>query len=255
MLPPEAFLDALSGLTFVSSTLSSIFTWLAKLQIPLFHFFAGTTLILFAFLLQNYFSHQNDQKNIKAHFIKVLEKKENILTTYLNRFKLADPSMSDSGKIEQVRKFQELYEEENIAFYYYTGDSLIFWSTNAIPLPENLISKNQPSREITKLQNGWYEIVREIDSAGIYIGLILLQYQYPFQNDFLKNSFQADFRVPDGTNIIIDLKGKGIKTQNNRFSIDLNFPEKIALSGKNVFLLFLLYFAGFLFFIVSIYFF
>ena len=41
LLPPEAFLDAFKGLTFVSSSLISILMWLAKLQIPLFHFFTG----------------------------------------------------------------------------------------------------------------------------------------------------------------------------------------------------------------------
>jgi len=39
--PPEAFLDALSGLTLVSSTLISTFTCEAKLQMPPTHFLAG----------------------------------------------------------------------------------------------------------------------------------------------------------------------------------------------------------------------
>jgi two-component system nitrogen regulation sensor histidine kinase NtrY len=221
----------------------------------LFHFLVGLVLILFAIFLQNYFYRQNDQKKIKENFITVLERKENILAAYLKKLQVAEPSLSDSGKIETVTEFQKLYEEENIAFYHYKADSLVFWSTNAIPLSENLISTHKPTREIKKLQNGWYEIIREIDSSGIYIGMILLQHQYPFQNDFLQNSFQDDFLVPDGTNIIPDTQGTGLKTQNREYSIDLCFPEKITLSEQNVFLLFLLFFSGFLFFLVSLYFF
>jgi len=218
------------------------------------NFLIGVILILGALLLQNYYYQQNDQKRIKKNFTNVIVKKENILTKYLNKLKLADPPMSDSVKIETVKEFQKLYEEEKIAVYYFKGDSLVFWSTNAISLSANLISKNQPSHEIYKLQNGWYEIIREIDSTGIYVGLILLQHQYPFQNDFLQNNFQEDFRVPDGTNIIIAPEGHGLKTQNRQYSIDLKFPEKIPLPGLNVFLLFLLLFSGFLFILVSIYF-
>ncbi len=39
--PPEAFFEALRGLTLRSSTLISTFTWVAKLQMPWAHFFAG----------------------------------------------------------------------------------------------------------------------------------------------------------------------------------------------------------------------
>ena len=220
----------------------------------LFHFLAGMVLIIWAILLQNYFFNKMIKKKIKENFTNVLEKKENLLTAYLNILKLPDSSLSDSGKIERVRKFQDLYEEENISCYHFIGDSLVFWSTNAIPLPEDLIVKKQSSREIKRLQNGWYEMNLETDSSGIYIGLILLQHQYPFQNDFLQNSFQKDFMVPDGSNIIIDPQGGGLKTQRSQYSFDLNFPEKIPLSERNVFLLFLLFFAGFLFFLASIYF-
>jgi two-component system, NtrC family, nitrogen regulation sensor histidine kinase NtrY len=219
----------------------------------LFHFFAGTILILCAILLQNYFNQQNDTQKIKENFIKVLESKENLLVAYIKKLKSENPQISDSFKIVREKEFQQLFEEENIAVYKFSGDSLVFWSTNAIPLSEKLISKDQPAREIKKLQNGWYEIIRATDSAGIIIGLILLQHQYPFQNDFLKNCFQADFKVPDGTNIIIGQQGNGLNMQTRVYSIDLKFPEKINLSEYNVFFLFILFFAGFLFILASIY--
>jgi two-component system, NtrC family, nitrogen regulation sensor histidine kinase NtrY len=219
----------------------------------LLHFLTGTVLVLCAILLQNYFYWQNDKKKIKENFSAVLENKENILSQYLIKLKVADPSMSDSVKIEKVIELQKLYEEENIAVYHFIGDSLVFWSTNAIPLTDNLILKTWPSREILKLQNGWYEILRENEPEGIFIGLILLQHQYPFQNDFLQNNFQEDFRVPKGTNIIIDSRGNGIKVHNRHYPIDIKSPDKITLSGSDVFLLFLLYFSGFLFFLTSLY--
>jgi len=220
----------------------------------LFHFLTGTVLIICALLLQYYFSQQNDPKKIKEHFTKVLEKKEKLLAPYFRKLKITDPLISDSGKIETVREFQKLYKEENIALYAFIDDSLVFWSTNTIPLPEDLVSKKKPFREVRRLQNGWYEIIRETDSSGIYFGMILIQHQYPFQNDFLQNSFQEDFMVPDGTTVVINPQDSDLKTLNRQYSIDLKFPERIPLSGKNVFLLFLLFFAGFLFILTSIYF-
>jgi len=68
----------------------------------LFHFMAGTVVIICALLLQNYFTRQNDPNKIKEHFLKVLEKKENILASCIKKLKIADPSISDSGKIETV---------------------------------------------------------------------------------------------------------------------------------------------------------
>jgi two-component system, NtrC family, nitrogen regulation sensor histidine kinase NtrY len=220
----------------------------------LFHFLAGTILILCAILLQEYFCQQNDPKKIKANFINVLEAKEKILSFNFAKLKSVDHLMPDSLKIVTVKEFQKLFEEENIALFKFSGDSLVFWSTNAIPLSDIFYLKNKPSREIKKLQNGWFEIERETDSSGSYIGLILLQHQYPFQNDFLKNSFQEDFPVPDGTNIITCQEGDCLKIQNKIFPIDLRFPEKIILPGEKIFFLFLLYFAGFLLLLASLYF-
>jgi two-component system, NtrC family, nitrogen regulation sensor histidine kinase NtrY len=219
------------------------------------HYLLGSLLlILCAILLQNYFYHQNDQKNIRENFINVLLKKELLLKDYLKKIKTFNLSLTDSVKIAIVTEFQKLYAEENIAVYVFQKDSLVFWSTNAIPLSENLITKKQSSPEIEKFQNGWYEIIREIDSSRMYVGLILLQHQYTFQNDFLQNSFQKEFPVPAGTKIVADTIGTGINTKLGKYGIDLQFPEKITLSEQSVFLLFVLYFAGLIFFFISIYF-
>lgn len=220
----------------------------------LLHLLGSMLLILCAILIQNSFSHHNDQKNLRENFVNVLSKKELLLKDYLKKIKNLDLSITDSGKIAIITEFQKLYEEENIAVYIFKKDSLVFWSTNAIPLSGNLITKKQSSPEIEKMQNGWYEIVREIDSSRMYVGLILLQHQYTFQNDFLQNSFQKEFQVPAGTKIIAGTVGNGLKTEHEKYAIDLQFPEKINLSEQHVFLLFLIYLAGFFFFLIAIYF-
>jgi len=103
----------------------------------LLQFFAGLCFILCAVIIQNYFNRQNDPQKIKENFVHVLQEKEMILADHLQKLKTNYSTLADSLKISFNRKLQNLYEEESISFLIYDHDSLVFWSTNTIPVSGN----------------------------------------------------------------------------------------------------------------------
>lgn len=217
-------------------------------------FLAGVILILIAIFLRNYFSFQSTPEKIKKSFETVLRGKEANVNDHIKRLETTFAHISSADWIKTSVEFQKLSDENGLAFFVYDKDSLIFWSTNAVPFPERFkTKKNQGSPEIQKLKNGWYEIIETSDSSRVYIGLILIKHEYPLENDFLENGFQNSFQVPAGTKINFTKGTVGINSSDGHSLIRLQLPVVIELSTQKLFILFLFYFTGFILFIVSVY--
>lgn len=217
-------------------------------------FLAGFILILIAIFLQIYFSYQSTPDNIKRNFETILRGKEAEVNDQIQKLKKTFTHFPSSDLSKISTDFQKLSDDDGLAFLVYNKDSLVFWSTNSIPFTERLTSqKNQSTHEIRKLKNGWYEVIETSDSSGIYIGLILIKHEYPLENDFLENSFQDSFQVPAGTKVSLTNGSISINTTDDRPLMRLQLPETILLSTQEVFILFLLYSAGFILLIVSVY--
>lgn len=217
-------------------------------------FLAGFILILIAIFLRLYFSYQSTPEKIKRNFEYVLRGKEAKVNDQIKRLEITFGHISSADWIKTSMEFQKLSDEDGLAFFVYDNDSLVFWSTNAVPFPEPWKNKKNPGApETRKLKNGWYEIIETSNSSRVYIGLILLKHEYPLENDFLDNNFQNSFQVPAGTKISLTKGTVSINAADGHPLIRLQLPETIELSTQNLFILFLLYFTGFILFIISVY--
>ncbi|MEI6898404.1 MAG: ATP-binding protein [Bacteroidota bacterium] len=153
------------------------------------------------------------------------------------------------------KQFKNLYSEQGLALFFFRSDSLLFWSTNRITLPEKTILSSDKDKTIFRLKNGWYEIVHRKKGQKSFVGVILLANRYPFENDYLRNGFQEDFGMPPGTEISLDGWKTDLQDQQMGFPSDIRIhsPGKAVLPGMEEATLTLLYTLGFIFLILALY--
>ncbi|MFC2096388.1 hypothetical protein ACFLQ3_01660 [Bacteroidota bacterium] len=146
----------------------------------------------------------------------------------------------------------DLNETEGIVFLGYSGDSLIFWSDNSIPV-ENYQVNNQLYNDLSKLKNGWY-VVRHnyIDDYELF-GLILLKNEYTYQNEFIKSDFFNEYEINVPVSIVLDdTKGYLINDYQGNYLFSLELKSNLIYSRINVILSSIFYFIAILFLFLGI---
>ncbi len=97
-----------------------------------------------------------------------------------------------------------LYDEEGIVLLNYHNDTLKFWSNNSTAV-ENYLKEICLDERLAQLKNGYFEVYKRTSiptESNIVVGLLLLKREYNYQNKYLKNTFQEDFQLPEGTVVI-----------------------------------------------------
>jgi two-component system, NtrC family, nitrogen regulation sensor histidine kinase NtrY len=182
--------------------------------------FGIPTLAIFTFVaayLLTFSSTQNENLIGNTEFNKTLHKKELLMNSELDTLlkRSYKKSFDDIFKASPS-EYKTLYRDKGLALLIYEGDTLKFWSDNAVSV-ENYMEKVCLDERIVKLKNGWYETIRKTDLAGrIYIGIILIKHEYSYQNKYLTNTFEKDFAVLPGTEIEI----KNVNATNSILSTD-----------------------------------
>lgn len=112
-----------------------------------------------------------------------------------------------TGRLET--RFLDELKKKPFSLLAYKGDTLIFWNENYVIPPDFLVSavSSQEGNSI-KLENGYYEIAKTkkiVDGQDYtFIRLILLKYNFSVENNFLKNSFNPAFALPDYADISLN---------------------------------------------------
>lgn len=106
----------------------------------------------------------------------------------------------------------------------YSGDTLIYWNTNQLPVSK-FADLHFPTSGIKRAQNGWY-YVKSIEKDGYTIaGSFLIKREYTYQNSHLKNNFSKPFQSNFQSYISLDeFSGFPIYSKNKQylFSIVVN---------------------------------
>jgi len=93
--------------------------------------------------------------------------------------------------------------DKGITMVAFRHDSLIYWSDNMLtffPLKEI----EMEGKRFAFISNGWYVIKPYLNESNRAYGLILVKSQYPYENDFLVNSFQSDLKLPTSTELLTE---------------------------------------------------
>jgi two-component system, NtrC family, nitrogen regulation sensor histidine kinase NtrY len=122
---------------------------------------------------------------------------------------------------EQPEYYAQLLEKEGLVFLIFEKDGLIFWSDNTV-MVDSHFTKNNFAGKITKLPNGWYGIEKIAVGTKQFIALLLIKHDYAYQNNYLVNEFQKDFRI-DPTVQVIDKKTDSmLVASSNQLTADIH---------------------------------
>lgn len=134
------------------------------------------------------------------------------------------------------------------------NDHVIYWTENIVPF--NITRDTAYNiADVYHFENGIYVTKSIEDHEFKAVSFILIQNRFPYQNDFLRNEFESEFRVPDNIEIITEKNGKDILSSEGDylFSIAKSETENGWLEKPHANLLFAFYFVAFLFFIAFLY--
>ncbi len=143
----------------------------------------------------------------KAAFEHTFSGKQELINGHISDItgQLSEGDLKDIGP-SFYSDYAGLYQNEGIAFYLLHKGELRYWNTNTVPVA-SLDTLNDGTAR--KLGNGWYYIrIAQRDSIRI-VGLALLKHDYSYENNYLNNTFQEDFALPQSVGIVKD-PGKGV---------------------------------------------
>lgn len=145
--------------------------------------------------------------------------------------------------------YQKMMDGKGIVLLMYENDTLKFWSDNTISIANTL--KEVPLElGIVKLKNGWFEIIKSSTSINnrVFLGLILIKNEYPYQNKYLVNDFHKSFNVAQNANIVIDEKNKNqIKNEDGAYLFSVELKNDDSGFGFSSFFALFCHFLGFVF--------
>ncbi len=133
-------------------------------------------------------------------FNKVLHIKEQKTESALRQ--ICERITDDAGNTvndELIEEYAPYYMDEGILFFVYELDSLIIWTSNAIPVPSSLQLVKEPG--FFKLSNSWVLRKSITHNDYTFTGLIVIRSEYPYENRVLKGEFQESFKLPDEVEI------------------------------------------------------
>lgn len=165
----------------------------------------------------------NSQKKLD-HFQRIFLEKENQVDIYLDYLKdeLRDQKAFIPENNDLNIQEQKLNNEE-ISLFALENDSLIFWSDNSINLPQS-ITKEEFESKVAFIDNTWFYVKKTKLKQKQFLGLILIQKNYAYENKYLKKSFAKAFNLQD--TYILDFQNLAIYPIKNRKGKTLFTLEK-----------------------------
>jgi len=95
--------------------------------------------------------------------------------------------------IRNTAQFEKDWEGEGFSYFVFINDKLKYWSEDITSLENEELLANESG-----MKNGaaWQEKRKYQSNDTTYVGLISIQSNYPYQNQFLQNSFRESFSFP-----------------------------------------------------------
>lgn len=186
----------------------------------IFLLLAGVLFFFFCFsLLTRYTADFSNPEKLGERFTNTLKtKKEFALNELSFLFSYTDTAASENWIAEYPQEKRQRAVKENISFFIYENDRLLFWSDHTVPLPEYYVY-NYFSNPIINNGNGIFYPVLKKRGSRKYLALIKLKDEYTVSNQYLTNTFTDDFRIPENARITAPSEAKLI----------LNDPDGVPL--------------------------
>jgi two-component system nitrogen regulation sensor histidine kinase NtrY len=179
-----------------------------------------------------------------------LHKKELFLQEELNNLsQFSENKKPEALFLSAPTHYQKMIDEKGVALLMYENDTLKFWSDNTISVGNTL--KEIPIESgIAKLKNGWFEIMKISTSNNnrVFVALVLIKNEYPYQNKYLVNNFHKSFNVTQNASIVIDESNKNqIKNKDGAYLFSIELKSEPNGFGFSSFFALFFHFLGFVF--------
>jgi two-component system nitrogen regulation sensor histidine kinase NtrY len=207
--------------------------------------------LLTAIGLNFYFIERNRPSSIYSDFEKTLFKKEVILNNLITELSAEYISGNDtiSGQKTNLRK---ICRKQGFVILLFKNDTLRYWTRNAVTI-DSVNSVVSSGLHFIEMGHGYYELMIHKTNQVTVLGLLLIKSNYPYQNDYLVNGFQRNFRIDNDVQIA-DEKGKfNIYSHDGVFLFSLGLNDAMPLNNDQVFLLFIFYLAALLCFVALLF--
>jgi two-component system, NtrC family, nitrogen regulation sensor histidine kinase NtrY len=161
---------------------------------------AATVFLAVGIISATLFREGSYSEKDARNFEKVLHKKERLLKEQFKEIE-AMPLGEAPAKLldHKSAEYQKLATREGIFVFYYDNGILKYWSDHSVPMPDRW--RARLNRPFLSLRNADYVSVIQPVKGGLLVGLIEIKTHYPFQNEFLINGFQHDFKLDPGVKV------------------------------------------------------
>lgn len=208
-------------------------------------------ILIFAVVMEILSWHRLDPEYEAVKIYSVFESKERQMERELNAIIQEikyTKSLESTWYLLNPRK----YSHEDRAFSISKNDHLLYWSSSLIAFPE-IDSMNNGENSIIHLPTGWFWSITKSEGGFIFKGYILIKRDFPYQNKYIRDSFQKDFDLPEEYQISEKpLYGSiNISRPDGRYLFSV-IPIKGAVSEKNMLTITLLYFTLLFLFLAQI---
>ena len=135
-----------------------------------------------------------------------------------------------------------LCKKTNLNYFIYKNDKLIAWSDNEV-IPQKSEIENE-SAKVIELNDGYYLYSASQAEDYTIVGIFLLEHNYPFENEHLKNEINATFKIYKDLafDYNSEIEGYGIVNNKEDFLFNINFNNNPHLTTSQTVLIFILYF-------------
>jgi len=156
-------------------------------------------------------------------------------------------------KSNQPFVFNKKIGEEDIIILKYVSDSLVYWSSNSVPVYE-IYPDSIFAPRIVRIFNSFYYVKKRVDKSEIYVGLIEIKSRYPYENSFLHSGFNKDFRLPENARIRFQ-QGEGFKVldKDGQYLFNVVIPQTSNLRLPRLITATVLFFLGIIIFLVILF--
>ena len=191
--------------------------------------------VIVTFFYGTFSFNKFNENRIHQKFQNVLNKKENTFLGISN-------SIFEISQNKNVHFFEDLdlnnlLKDNGIAVYLFKDDSLIYWSTNLIPV-NNFFKDNNFDKPFNRFKNNWSEVIKTKTGKYTVVGLIIVKFDYVYENEHLINEFEHAFGADREIGLTLDKGEYPIQNYKNEYLFSLYFPDKITPSlSESLFLL------------------
>lgn len=140
---------------------------------------------------------KNPDKILVERFQKRLHQKENLLDIELQNIRNITRTPGFAfAYLSELAPYNQSIEENGTGYLIYRNNRLFYWSDRSIAFRETLPLTVESDSKIVHFPNGYY-LTRSLEADSLtIIGLILIKYDFPHENQFLVNEFYEGLVLP-----------------------------------------------------------